>query len=56
MVTHNYSLVINYCLKNWNNSRVAFRGREGAFALLKTGWPPWAMLCVLLLILFLKDS
>ena len=36
--------------------KVAFRGREGAFVPLKTGWPPWAMLCVLLLILFLKDS
>ena len=31
-------------------------GQEGAFVPLKTEWPPWAMLCVLLLTLFLKDS
>ena len=26
-------------------------GQKGPFAPLKTGWPPWAMLCVLLLII-----
>ena len=30
-------------------------GPEGAFASLKTGWPPWAMLCVLLLIIVTQN-
>ena len=54
--SHNTKCAIITDSHNFMQNQGAFRGREGAFAPLKTGWPPWAMLCVLLLIFFLKDS